>query len=221
MSARWASAVALAAALGGCGARVDIATEGGGGTSSTSSTASSSAGCPAAQPASGAACSPEGLACHYDAQCGGADATCTKGAWWVQEYGLGCAAVCPTTAPNAGDPCSPCCLPPSCTFANAEGCAMVGTCPNDVWVLSEPTCPPSSPCAAHGDWTSCGQDPACRWLTPGCTGGPPMFEDGCYPAKPCFSDFDCGPYQSCKQITYDPCYMKGCNSCSAPSTLCL
>jgi hypothetical protein len=216
MRASW---VVAAVALAGCGSSVVLPGQGGGGTATTST--SSTPGCPAATPASGAACSPEGLTCHYDAQCGGADATCTKGAWWVEEYGLGCAAICPTTQPNAGDPCSTCCLPPSCDFPNAQGCPVTGTCPNGVWVLTEPPCVAPVDCQAHADWSSCAQDAACRWLTPGCAGTPPPLKDGCYPAAPCTGSADCAPGAACTKVDYDPCYMKGCDACSAQTTACL
>jgi hypothetical protein len=179
--------------------------------------------CPANKPDPGASCPAEGQQCHYDMQCSGAQATCTNGTWHVEEYGVGCAEMCPADVPADGSFCDVCCAPPSCEYPVKDCSPTRADCGQDGhWHVQPGDCqppPPMSMCGFHGDEQECKSDPDCRWLTPGCM-DPILPAAGCFSLADCATDFDCGG-QHCKLAVYDPCYEKGCDACAAKAMLCL
>ena len=179
--------------------------------------------CPPGQPSSGEACSSEGQSCSYDYQCSGAHATCQGGAWWIDEYGVGCAAICPGEVPQEGAFCDVCCLPPACTY-EIPGCSPTEAhCRQDgSWQVGPGDCnppPPMSFCGFHGAQGECQGDANCRWIVPGCT-VPTLPAAGCFAKDDCAGDFECGG-QQCAAASIDPCWDKGCNACAAKAMLCL
>jgi len=129
---------------------------------------------------------------------------------------------CPVSLPKEGDPCDACFGPPSCSYPDMCGGSASATCdPSGTWHLSISDCPPppADGCAIHGTEAECGTDPACRWLVPGC-GDPALPQAGCFASTDCTAD-SCGPGLTCQKVVFDPCYMKGCNACSADAAVCL
>jgi hypothetical protein len=87
---------------GGTGGRLDGGQ--GGGAGSVDAGKDAGGGCPAAQPLSGSACSPEGIACRYG-DCCPVTATCSGGKWQVVVPP--CAPpICPAQAPANGSSCA-------------------------------------------------------------------------------------------------------------------
>ena len=131
---------------------------------------------------------------------------------------------CPASQPSEGDACDACFGPPSCHYDNACGGATTATCggADALWHVVVNDCPPPPPpdfCNGKTTPDACAIDPSCRWLTPGC-GDNPIWAPGCFTATDC-GPGTCAPQQACQAYSYDPCFGKKCDACSATASLCV
>lgn len=129
---------------------------------------------------------------------------------------------CPASPPSEGSPCDPCFGPPSCGYPGTCGGDYASCGPEGIWHVSIGDCPPPPPpdyCASLGTQGACATDPSCRWLTPGC-GDIPLAAPGCFTIDDC-APGSCGPSESCQTFSYNPCFEKKCDACSAPVSLCV
>ncbi len=81
--------------------------------------------------------------------------------------------------------------------------------------------PPPAGCSQHTMASDCTQDAACRWLVQGCEYPSPQLALGCFPAADCASNADCGGGTICTMVSYDPCWEKKCDACSALADVCV
>lgn len=90
------------------------------------------------------------------------------------------------------------------------------------------TPPPPANCAALVDSMSCGADPLCTWLQPGCS-EPALSAAGCYARASlgCTSDADCGQGHQCLKRVINPCPPRpiaagfvACTACGQVQTIC-
>lgn len=129
---------------------------------------------------------------------------------------------CPADQPSEGEPCDPCYGAPSCSYPSTCG-GDYATCGQDgVWHISIGGCPPPPPpdlCTSLGTKGACEMDASCRWLTPGC-GDTPVLSPGCFTINDC-GPGTCGATELCQTFSYNPCFEKKCDACSAPASLCV
>lgn len=194
--------------------------------------------CPDEQPVAGTSCGNILAACDYveaPDECGnqaGTRWTCEESAWVGESLFDGPSScnppfpTCPDEMPESGDSCSeehelygdP------CPYTVDIGCGPqeeIATCEDGEWSVSFTTCnpPPPDPCVLQATPDACAQDPACRWLEPGC-GEPALPGAGCFPASDCMPDA-CDAGLTCQTVIHDPCWNSACDACGAEVTVCL
>ena len=186
-----------------------------------------------------AACQSSTLPAGNDPMCEGSppagDARCEpqyicndQGEWELVEE-LCYPGECPVEAPAAGDLCD---IDPSlqCSYDVATPCGpqqMTLTCASDglgaSWwqVASLPVCQVDpEQCQQYGDGALCDADPGCRWLLPGCGGGPTV-PTGCYPVGDC-DVIGCDAWAGCLMgIDHDPCWNSSCDACGSTVNVCV
>ena len=187
--------------------------------------------CPTDRPWDGDACDALGAQCSYDEpmyDCGGMEETvtleCTAQGWATIGYRCMPEPICPAELPLDGTDCSGWYDAYYCDFLVETGCGSrdaFAACVSDengnmLWDVS--VYEPCDSCADNTDPNSCGANPDCRWLEPGC--GEPAATAGCYPAEDCVEG-SCGDGQACTTVTYDPCWNAACDACGAEALVCL
>lgn len=185
-------------------------------------------GCPPSMPIAGNPCVTT-VDCSYGVDTCGfpLSATCMNGVWQV-ESPVPCNPPppdpqCPADIPAQGGPCNwNWQAGGGCTYPvdNDCGLQMISVMCNGTTMTAEYTAPSCGQCSALTE-AQCATDSGCRWITPGC-GMPALPMAGCFPITDCMADTDCTTAgQTCQEVSYDPCYLKACDACSAPAKVCL
>lgn len=184
--------------------------------------------CPADMPAEGAACEMLGQTCAYesDEPCGDyseVSALCTETGWVLTKLFCSPGPVCPEALPEVGGDCSEWSEAYFCNYNVETPCGAEWT---DVycdtaaeiptWTLENGlTC---DNCRDFSSVEACSASASCQWLWPGCGEAPIVV--GCYPKEGC-DVLGCEESWACSEVSYDPCYNKECDGCSAAYMTCL
>ena len=184
--------------------------------------------CPASEPYGDVACEMEGQDCAYEVEFGCdlepsvVTYRCMGGTWTELQNFCSPEPECPDSLPLDGSDCSGWDFAFDCYYditveCSADQDVAYTWCDTSTWQWNVDM-PASCEGCNYADPATCEADAACRWLEPGC-GESPLPTAGCAPIADCAPD-SCGDGATCVTYDADPCWNAGCDSCSAPVSIC-